>query len=126
MGDARESADIIADEVEAGRYSPNENRTQEKADEMIVNKATLWAAVALNAWHSGVAIENRSNLLVWNLGNTEKKWADCLRLDGQIHTGEAWQESGYMPKAQILECTGFYCDCSLDPAPDGAVETGGF
>ena len=60
----------------------------------------------------GVEVEQN---YVWRLGNTREHCADCLRLDGQVHTADEWRRAAIRPQSPNLECGGWNCDCRLEP-----------
>jgi hypothetical protein len=105
----------FAIEIKAGMLTP----AQIKA------RARLYAKTAQQSYNDGrlAAGQEAQVNLEWIVGPTEH-CGDCLRLNGQVHSAEAWAASGWQPQSSALECGGFNCQCSL--VPTDADESGGF
>ena len=58
------------------------------------------------------------------LGPTTEHCEDCARLNGQVHSGEDWLDSGMLPQSHNLECGGWNCLCRLEPTNES--ERGNF
>lgn len=96
------------------------------ADPGIVHvRAEMWVNKSLSEmFDAGRLAANPNRTYQWQLGQTEEHCDDCLRLNGQVHTMDAWTNSGFLPHADQLACKGFRCDCSL--IPTNAPESGEF
>jgi hypothetical protein len=89
------------------------------------NRATMWGKSLQQFYNDGLLASESDNnpfpLLPIPLPPKRYKWrygltehcTDCLRLNGQVHTLRAWQESGWMPRASKLKCKGYHCKCEL-------------
>lgn len=112
---AREGIARLADDVYAGRYDIREGETAEEAAERLGNRLVLWGASAAGMYALGqLHVQNADRVKYeWVLGPTTESCEDCLRLAGQIHTAEAWNQSGWRPQSSALSCRGFNCRCSL-------------
>lgn len=77
-------------------------------------KAAIWANKGLqDFYNAGLLSADSDSMYIWRIGATEQHCADCIRLDGQIHRLSRWNEKGWMPKSNDLECGGYNCDCEL-------------
>jgi HK97 family phage portal protein/2'-5' RNA ligase len=82
-------------------------------------RAEMWASMSLEdirQW--GLLLGDKERPIKWVLGNTEKHCADCLRLNGQVHTMQEWLDSGYTPTSGKTECKSYNCDCRLVPTDE--------
>ena len=77
------------------------------------NRAAMWWNKSLMPFYNAAlesAAKNAS--FEWVLGPTEH-CTDCKRLSGQVHRFRDWQQRGWLPQADKLECKGFNCKCLL-------------
>ncbi len=76
-------------------------------------RAGLWTK-SLEEFHmAGLISADKNGLYEWNLGNTEEHCTDCLRLSRQKHRLKHWKSKGWLPRASVLACNGYNCDCEL-------------
>ncbi len=82
----------------------------------LLSRAQMWA----NQWNTAyneairlITLENGGNL-IWQTGEAEH-CTTCLALDGIVASAVEWEESGWKPQSEDLECHGFNCKCSLSP-----------
>lgn len=101
-----------------GTYAPA------ATEQGIAARLAVWVTAALGLYTVGQVWNRNNPHYVWNLGATERHCADCLRLNGQVHTAEEWRGGPFLPQSGALACRGFRCDCRLNPA-DGPSR-GGF
>ena len=82
-------------------------------------RAEMWASMSLeDIRQRGLQLGDENRPIKWVLGNTEEHCADCLRLNGQVHTMQEWLDSGYTPTSGKTECKSFNCDCRLVPTDE--------
>lgn len=104
----RASLTQLSADVYSGRYSP-ERLTLDGA----MLRSRLWVNMSIAAFTMG-QLERRDNpRFRWVRNWLKDSCGSCLRLEGQVHTAAAWKASGWMPRAQKLECGGYLCGCSL-------------
>jgi hypothetical protein len=121
----RRSVEKLTADVFSGRYRPDDEQTEETAEERLGNRLLLWLFAAAAAYELGHIFNvNGAKRYEWQLGNTEQHCTDCLRLNGQVHTADEWAASGWRPQGRNLECEGWRCDCSL--VETTAPVSGGF
>jgi hypothetical protein len=56
--------------------------------------------------------------LKWTLGKTEEHCETCATLNGVVAFAYEWEQSGIKPQSppnSMLACSGWNCDCSLEP-----------
>jgi hypothetical protein len=82
--------------------------------EPLLSRAGMWA----NQWNAAyneairlMAAEYGGNLM-WILGEADH-CETCLALNGIVASGVEWDESGWQPQSQDLQCHGYNCACSL-------------
>lgn len=78
-------------------------------------RLSLWILGALGLANLAQAIGHPDRRYEWVLGATMEHCEDCARLNGQVHTGDEWKRSGWMPQGRNLKCGGWHCDCKLMP-----------
>ena len=107
-----DSIDRLSDDIYNDRYS--EEGTGLGLVSLLLRMA-LWVSVA-KGLSVFAKLRNKENAEVkyrFVYGLTEH-CADCLRLNGQVHTTEEWlAHSDMLPQSRALECRGFRCQCSL-------------
>ena len=87
----------------------------------LFDRIGLWARKGFDtAWQMGLLMGRDNEMLEWFLGATEKHCATCGNAAGQIHRAKEWERSGIVPRADVLECHGFRCDCDLRPSQEKA------
>lgn len=102
---ANSQASDLSQEVSAGQYEDNVQG--------LLSRMGIWGLTALGLFSFGKMIGNALTHFQWQRGATVEPCTDCLRLDGQIHTGTEWRTSGWRPKARHLACNGYNCLCNL-------------
>ena len=79
----------------------------------VANKPSMWFNKSIEpAYQAGRLSANRNGYYEWVYGDTEH-CSDCRTLNGQIHRLRDYHRSGWLPKADKLECKGFNCKCNL-------------
>lgn len=130
----------LADDIYGGKYAPAEEKATKADDDAPrsfvarLRSGFLGGIVArIGLWVNGrVRIRNTARthtpadpetgedpLFVWRLGRTERHCRDCLAANGTVHTAAEWANlaaAGIAPQSSSLECGGWNCDCSLEPA----------
>jgi hypothetical protein len=76
-------------------------------------RLSLWVLGALGLANIAQALGHPEERYEWVLGATVQHCDDCARLNGQVHTGDEWKRSGFMPQGRNLKCGGWHCDCKL-------------
>lgn len=122
-----ERAETLSQDIYNGRYDP-ENEDDSAADDalalILASRMALWANKAAEMYALGQLHNPAVPRYGWELGATDTHCGDCRRLNGQVHSREAWLASGWRPQGSNLECNGFHCDCSF--VPTRAAESGEF
>lgn len=101
----------IADDRDAGM-------TREDFDKKYGARVDLWAnryTETVNRARMQLGTKAR---LEWVLGATEEHCETCAKLNGIIAFGIEWDQARLhpqMPPNEMLECSGWRCDCSLVP-----------
>lgn len=116
----------LANDIYSGRYGENED-TGQTADEgrsHLRARLVLWTASAAGVYALGQLFNPSVENYRWQIGGTIQHCADCARLNGQVHSKEAWLSAGIQPQSPDLLCGGWRCDCSF--LPTTALESGGF
>lgn len=125
---ARASIDKLARDISSGRYTPRPatdatpttdatpGLTEESANARLRARLQLWGASLAGVYAAGQlnVPDPEATNYVWRLGNTVRHCADCLRLNGQVHTADEWRRAGIRPQSPDLECGGWNCDCRLE------------
>lgn len=106
----------LAGDVYDGKYDDDEGG--------LGLRLSLWVFSLMALGTTARIFTNQEQRYRFELGGTVEHCEDCLRLDGQVHTGSAWYASGLYPQSHSLECGGWLCDCRL--VPTNAPESGGF
>ncbi len=101
----------LGDDIYEGRFVDPE--TGLPRVEALGSRLSLWVMSGLALANIGNARGHPEQRFRWDLGATFEHCSDCLRLDGQVHTGAEWTASGWLPQTRRLECGGWNCDCVL-------------
>lgn len=109
------AASTLGADIYGGQYTDNA--------EGLLSRLAMWAATAWGLYNLGQMVGQPEQRFEWRYGPTEH-CPDCLRLNGQVHTGTEWQRSGWRPNSRALECGGYHCQCGLYPTNSPA--SGGF
>lgn len=143
----QESTRQLANDIEAGKYSPSDDRTLQRAEEMLSNRLALWTFTMGAAYNTGVrtapqearvrlpevagvvgAIVTVTALHIWQYGKTEAHCVDCAWAESQPPQPMSFWDTvaisrGIYPGSRSLKCTGFSCDCGYKQVgymlPDG-------
>lgn len=92
-------------DIFGGRYIDN--------SQGLLSRMAMWGLAAQGLFSLGRMIGQPQQLFQWRRGATLEGCDDCVRLDGQVHTGEEWRASGWRPQSRRLECTGRRCLCGI-------------
>lgn len=111
-----DSVPLLAEDVYGGKYDDDEGG--------LALRLGMWVFSLLALATAGRIFTNQEQRFRFELGGTVEHCADCLRLNGQVHTGSAWYASGLFPQSHALECGGWLCDCRL--VETDAPESGSF
>jgi hypothetical protein len=106
-----DSVPRLKEDIYAGNFEDDEGDVKPGA---LAARVTLWLMSAMALANQATVRSDLEANYVWRLGGTIEHCADCLRLDGQVHTGREWLRSGWLPQTQVLECGGWNCDCRLE------------
>lgn len=115
------SAATLRKAIDAGEYDTSQDGTPPKN---LGKKILLWGGVLATIFQFGKLYLDNSKFR-WDYGDTEH-CDDCQRLNGQIHTGKQWRESGWYPKARHLSCNGYHCQCRFIQVPNNTPTRGNF
>lgn len=90
-------------------------RVDQTSIEPLLTRAGMWA----NRWNDAyneatrqIALEEGYNMQ-WVLGEAEH-CTTCLALSNIVAKAKEWEQSGWRPQSQDLECHGYNCKCSLE------------
>jgi hypothetical protein len=103
-------ASTLAADIFGGEYADN-------ADGLL-SRLAMWGVTALGLYNFGQLVGHPEQAYIWRRGATVEPCEDCLRLDGQIHTGSEWVASGWRPKSSRLACSGRRCQCGTYPTDE--------
>ena len=104
------AAEKLAQDIADGRYIGKEDA--------LLRRMSLWLGDARLAYNLGMVNREGSaeERFMFVNGPTSDHCADCMRLDGQVHTGSEWSEHpGLLPQSRDLACSGYRCLCKLEP-----------
>lgn len=103
-------ASTLGTDIYAGEYRDNA--------EGLLSRLAMWGTTALGLYYYGQFAGHPEQRYIWLRGATLEPCADCIRLDGQIHTGSEWKASGWRPQSLRLACTGRRCQCGIYPTDE--------
>lgn len=83
-----------------------------------IARVGIWVNMAIAAYSIGQTLRRDNPKLKWNRTPWKDSCPDCLRLNGQVHTGQAWRASGWTPRAAHLSCKGYNCGCYFTETTD--------
>lgn len=92
--------------IYAGQYTDN--------GQGLLSRLAMWGTTAAGLYNLGRLIGQPEQRFEWRYGPTDH-CGDCARLNGQVHTGSAWQASGWRPQGRGLKCNGYHCQCGIYP-----------
>lgn len=76
-------------------------------------KAAMWWNKSLQPFYdAGLLSADKNSLYEWTYSDTEH-CDSCQKMNGQRHRLKQYHTKGIVPKADILKCGGFNCDCRL-------------
>jgi len=104
-----DAAERLAQDIADGRYIGRED--------ILLRRMSLWLGDAYLAYNLGLVNRegNAEERFIFINGPTSDHCADCLRLDGQVHTGSEWSSHPDMlPQSRDLACSGYRCLCKLE------------
>jgi len=66
-------------------------------------------------WFNQLGIVNNLalGLLQWRITVGKDNCTTCLGFNGQMKTGQQWQDGGLLPRSRGLACKGYHCGCGL-------------
>ena len=109
----------LSRDIYAGRYSP---------DRLTLNglfkRTELWVNMAVGAFEEGKLYRRDNPRYRWVRNLLKDSCTDCLRLDGQVHSAEAWRAANWVPRSTRLACSGYHCGCTF--VETNEAETGTF
>lgn len=88
----------------------DETVTNEQAD---AKPVMWWNKSVYPAYSLGLLQADENGLYVWNTGRTEKHCNSCLAMNGQKHRLKDYHKRKILPKSDVLDCTGMFCDCGI-------------
>jgi hypothetical protein len=94
----------LPENISSGQYQDNA--------EGLLSRLGMWGITAAGIYLFGQWIGQLDLFFIWRRGPTLDPCNDCLRLDGQVHTGREWRASGWRPRGRNLDCTGRHCLCN--------------
>lgn len=120
-----DSVNKLANDIYDGKYDDTEDRD---GIILLFGRLGLWtanaAALAMLALLNNP--ERQQNKLQWVLNPTKENCATCIALDGQVHTVQEWDASGWYPRHPDLECGGWRCGCNFVEVSPDTPNTGNF
>jgi hypothetical protein len=113
---AYNSVVLLADDIYEGRYSENDDQTEDEGNDKLWRRLSLWtftlgAVYAIGQLYPKPGPDFSEPRYVWRRGSTKEPCSTCLSLDGVIMTASEWRISGYRPQGSSLECGGWNCQC---------------
>lgn len=76
-------------------------------------KPAMWFNKSINPmYQAGLVSADKNGLYEWVYGDTEH-CQDCLKLNGQRHRLKEYDQRGWLPQSDKLDCKGFNCKCKL-------------
>lgn len=83
-------------------------------DEQIRYRAHLWVNMSLDPlYYEGLKDANPRQKYMWVVDPTKEHCVTCLKLNGQVHTIDAFHRIGVLPKSRRLVCGGWNCGCTI-------------
>lgn len=83
------------------------------SDEEAKQKPAMWFNKTIAPFYTaGLSSADKNGYYEWVYGDTEH-CEDCRALNGQVHRLKDYERTGWLPKAEKLECKGFNCKCNL-------------
>jgi hypothetical protein len=84
-------------------------------EDAIRARVEQWAQALDATFGEGKLRGNKSQVLVWHLGETEDHCTTCARLDGQRHKAQWYLDRDYLPgkAGAAMLCGGYRCGCYL-------------
>lgn len=78
-----------------------------------LERVSKWLTIASGIYYLGMLYRTDDPYLQWNYSIFKEHCADCLRLNGQVHTASEWRATIWRPRSSVLECFGVHCGCFL-------------
>lgn len=91
---------------------------------VITRRLQLWGDAYTRVQQAAMVVTGGDTRLIWTLHPAEH-CADCIALEGQVHTAAEWYSRGVYPKAWGLACRQG-CHCTLEPTSSPLRGTLGF
>ena len=85
------------------------------------SRVKMWALRAKEAKSTALTMAKSDPKLIWTLGATEEHCKTCNKLHSKVKRASYWARIGVKPQNPpnpMLECQGYYCDCSLSPTEE--------
>jgi len=95
----------IGNDLYSGKYQENTPAA--------LTRIFVWSNMAAGVYFLGLVNRRDDPKLEWVRDPQKDSCADCVRLNGQVHTAREWIASGFSPRSVGLECRGFNCGCSF-------------
>lgn len=106
INDHINSLENFVGDIYMGRYAPENLGLQGAFD-----RVGMWLNIASGIIFLGQLYRPDNPYLRWNFSVFKEHCADCVRLDGQVHTAQEWRASGLYPRYFGLACAGVRCGC---------------
>lgn len=87
--------------------------------EAIQPRAQMWVNRYKQLSSRAMLMAKNDPPLTWHEGDTEEKCDDCVYADGKTYRASVWKKWGWETQSHELQCGGYMCQCSLDPALPG-------
>ena len=83
----------------------------------LLTRAQSWANRWNEVYHAALTeiTAEMGGKLIWKEGDTKDKCNTCVSLDGIVAFATEWQQAGFQPQGDMLDCHGDHCRCSLTP-----------
>jgi hypothetical protein len=107
----------LADAIDALRISGRDVS-------VITRRLELWGEAYTRVQQAAMVTTGSDTRLIWTLHPAEH-CADCIALEGQVHTASEWYANGVYPKSWGLACRQG-CKCTLEPTTFPITGTLGF
>lgn len=84
-------------------------------EDAIRARVEQWAQGLDATYSEGKLRGDKSQVLIWHLGETEDHCATCARLDGQRHKARWYLDRDFLPgkAGAAMNCGGYRCGCYL-------------
>ena len=84
-------------------------------ESVVLTRAEIWTNRYLSIQTLAQVTACADQKLAWRLGSTHEHCSDCLTYNGKVFRASIWRKYGAIPQSRWLECSGFRCQCRLEP-----------